>query len=214
MRIAIFISGNGSNLQAIIDAVADKRLHADITGVISNKAEAFGLERAKKAGIPTLALAGKKLSTFERLALEQLEQWRVDCLVLAGFMRVLSPEFIDAFEGVILNIHPSLLPAYKGLDTHQRVLDAGDAYHGCSVHFVTPELDSGAVIAQMVLKTQAGETADELQQRIHKLEHKLLPRVIGWLADGRFGFDNGQLMLDGEVFDAPIRFCEFDVAGK
>lgn len=209
MRTAVFASGNGSNLQAIIDAVADKRLHLDIVGVVSNKAQAHALRRAQNANIPALALAGKKLATFERLALEQLTKWQVDCLVLAGFMRVLSSEFIDAFDGVIINIHPSLLPAYKGLNTHARVLAAGDTYHGCSVHFVTAELDSGAVIAQAILKPARDETAEALQQRVHVLEHRLLPRVLGWLADGRFYFDQGQLMLDGEVFLEPVRFCHF-----
>lgn len=207
MRIAIFISGNGSNLQAIIDAKQNKQLDIDITGVISNKADAYGLTRAKEANIATLALAGKKRETFEKMALEQLNDWQVDCLVLAGFMRVLSADFIDAFEGIIINIHPSLLPKYKGLDTHNRVLASDDKYHGCSVHFVTPDLDSGKVIAQAMLEIQ-DDNADDLAKRVQVMEHKLLPRVIGWIADQRFYLANNVLYLDMIPLDKPLKFFD------
>lgn len=208
MRIAVFISGNGSNLQAIIDAVHNKWLDVTISGVISNKADAYGLVRAEKAGIATAVFAGKKVTTFEKLALEQLETWQVDCVVLAGFMRVLTPAFIDNFAGIMINIHPSLLPKYKGLDTHQRAIDAGEAYHGCSVHFVTAELDAGKIIAQNMLHIHPEDTAASLAERVHTLEHALLPRVLGWLADQRFYIAHDTLHLDQFPLKKPLCFFE------
>lgn len=184
LRVAVFISGNGSNLQAIIDAVTNNQLNIEIVGVISNKADAYGLQRATQAGIPAVALAGKKMHTFEQLASKQLIAWQADMLVLAGFMRVLSAEFIHSFTGIMLNIHPSLLPKYKGLNTHQRVLNAGEYYHGCSVHLVTPALDSGQVLAQGIINVQPNDTADSLAERIHPIEHQLLPLVISLFSRG------------------------------
>lgn len=207
MRIAVFISGSGSNLQAIIDAVKNKWLDVEIAGVISNKADAYGLERAKAAGIPAVAFQEKR-ATFEAMALTQLNEWGVDCLVLAGFMRVLSPEFIDGFTGIMINVHPSILPKHKGLDTHQRAIDEGDTHHGCSVHFVTAELDSGKVIAQNILPILENDTAESLQQRIHPLEHWLLPRVVGWLADQRFHIADNVLYLDQFPLQKPLQFFE------
>lgn len=208
MRVAVFISGNGSNLQAIIDATANKWLDIELVGVISNKNDALGLKRAEKAGIPTLALGNKKLSTFEEIAKKQLDEWQVDLLVLAGFMRVLSADFIDAFEGVMINIHPSLLPKYKGLHTHKRVLEAKDSLHGCSVHFVTSELDSGKVIAQNCFMISDEDTETSLATKISPLEHALLPRVIGWIAEHRFYIADNTLFLDGFPLKKPLTFFE------
>lgn len=207
MRIAIFISGNGSNLQAIIDAVQNKWLDVEIAGVISNKADVQGIDRAQQAKIPTAVFVEKR-ATFEAMALTQLNEWGVDCLVLAGFMRVLSPEFIDGFTGIMINVHPSLLPKHKGLHTHQRALDEGDTHHGCSVHFVTAELDSGKVIAQNMLSILPDDTAASLAERVHPLEHWLLPRVIGWLADQRFHIADDTLYLDQFPLAKPLQFFE------
>lgn len=200
-KIAVLVSGNGSNLQVLIDKMQTGDLPIDIVGVISNKADAYAIERAKTANIPTAIIDkdanGKKYTRvgFEQQALEQLQVWQADLVVLAGFMRILTPLFIDGV-GVemnvpMINLHPSLLPNYKGLDTHSRVLKSGENYHGCSVHLVNNELDAGDVIAQAVTTTHNNENAEALQNRVHTLEHQLLPMVVALFASGVVKVENG-----------------------
>ena len=190
LRIAVLFSGNGSNLQVLIDAMQAGALPIEIVGVISNREDAYAITRAKQAGIDVAVLShtasGKRMAikTFEAHASTQLALWQPDLIVLAGFMRVLSAEFIDNTPAPMINLHPSLLPAYKGMHTHQRAVQAGERYHGCSIHLVTAELDAGLVLTQAKLPVSARDTADSLQTRVQKLEHKLLPWTILLLSKG------------------------------
>lgn len=211
LKIAVLVSGSGSNLQVLIDKQLSQQLNIHIVGVISNKADAFALERVRlaneqqQANIATAIIDkddnGKKYTRtgFEQQALAVLNDWRPDLVVLAGFMRILTPLFIDGVTAAtglnvpMINLHPSLLPNYKGLDTHSRVLKSGERYHGCSVHLVTSELDAGDVIAQAVTTVQHAETATQLQTRIHVLEHQLLPLVVGLFAQGIVTRQDNQL---------------------
>ena len=190
LRIAVLVSGSGSNLQVLIDAMQAGTLPIEIVGVISNRDDAYAVTRAKDADIPVAVLShvasGKRMGikTFEAHANEQLVAWQPDLIVLAGFMRVLSGSFIDNAPAPMINLHPSLLPVYKGLDTHQRVLQAGDRHHGCSIHVVTAELDAGQVLSQAVLPIRHTDTPDSLQKRVQVLEHHLLPWTILQIAIG------------------------------
>ena len=192
LKLVILVSGNGSNLQVLIDQQNAGVLPIEIVGVISNNADAYALTRAKNANITTFVIDknadGKKYkrAEFEQLALEILDELQPDLVVLAGFMRILTPLFIGGVSGIcpMINLHPSLLPAYKGLDTHTRVLKAGDRQHGCSVHLVTAELDAGQVLTQAVLDVNIHDTPTTLQNRVHELEHMLLPRTIHFIATG------------------------------
>lgn len=196
LKLVVLISGSGSNLQAFIDQIAAKQLNAEICAVISNKAEAYGLERARKANIPAIIISHKDFESredFDQALIEEIKQHSPDLIILAGFMRILTEGFINAFSDQILNIHPSLLPKYKGLNTHQRALDAGDQYHGASVHLVTLELDDGPVIIQGQLVLKDSDTAESLQQRIHKIEHQIYPLAVQWLADGKVFINSGKI---------------------
>jgi len=187
-KLAVLISGEGSNLQAIMDAIDAGTLDASIEIVISNKASANGLNRASQAGIPAVVVApvkGQSREEYDQCLLATLATSAPDLVVLAGFMRILSAGFVHSFAERIINIHPSLLPAYKGMDTHQRVLDAGETYHGATVHFVTEELDDGEIIIQSRIKISADDDANSLQQRVHIEEHVIYPRAIQWLSDKR-----------------------------
>jgi phosphoribosylglycinamide formyltransferase-1 len=198
-RLAVLISGSGSNLQAIIDACHSGALDAEITLVLSNRADAYGLTRAQIAGIPTALLSHKDYASrdaFDQAMIDVLDQARPDTLVLAGFMRILTPAFVEHYTGRLLNIHPSLLPRHKGLDTHQRALDAGDSRHGCSIHFVTAELDGGPVVAQAPFAVEADDTADTLAQKVHQREHRLYPLVLSWRAQNRLYLDGKTVMLN------------------
>ena len=188
IRLVVLISGNGSNLQAIIDNIANQNLPARIVAVISNRADAYGLERAKKAGIEQHVLSHKGFSDRQQydLALKNLiDDYQPDLIILAGFMRILSNEFVEHYLHKMMNIHPSLLPKYKGLNTHQRVIDAGDKEHGCSVHFVTPELDDGPVILQAKVKIEDNDTAETLAERVHQQEHLIYPEAIRLFAENK-----------------------------
>ncbi len=183
-KLAVLISGEGSNLQAIIDAIDAGELNASVEVVISNEASANGLNRAKQAGITAVVVApvkGQTREEYDQRLLETLAPFSPDLIVLAGFMRILSADFVHSFADKIINIHPSLLPAYKGMDTHQRVLDAGESYHGASVHFVTEKLDDGEIIIQSRIKIRSDDDAESLQQRVHVEEHVIYPRAIQWL---------------------------------
>jgi len=206
-RAAILISGSGTNLQAFIDAVAAGDLDLDLCVVFSNRPDAFGLERAEKAGIPTACIRHGDYpdrESFDRAVIEELDRLKPDLLVLAGFMRILSPMFVDHYEGRILNIHPALLPKYPGLNTHQRALDAGDEWHGSTVHFVTEELDGGPRIMQGRLRVDPEETAGELQTRVQAIEHQIYPEAAGLVGSGRVVFKDGKSWVDDEVAEEPF----------
>ena len=206
-RTAILISGSGTNLQAFIDRVAAGDLDLDLCVVFSNKPDAFGLERATRAGIPTACIRHGDYDdreSFDRAVADVLDGHEPELIVLAGFMRILSPWFVSHYEGKILNIHPALLPKYPGLNTHQRVLDAGDEWHGSTVHFVTEELDGGPRILQGRLRVNPGESADELQHRVQALEHQIYPEAAGLVGSGRVAFDKGRTLVDGRVTSEPV----------
>lgn len=194
--IVVLISGNGSNLQAIIDTLHDSAI--EIRAVISSRADAFGLERAQRANIPTQVIANK-LAQYDQALLDCIDQYQPQLVILAGFMRILGPEFVHHFQGRLLNIHPSLLPNYPGLNTHQRVWEAGDTEHGATVHFVTDELDGGPIIAYAETVVAPADTPETLQQKVHELEHQLYPAVIKWYAQGRLRLQQNQVLLDGKV---------------
>lgn len=199
LPIVVLISGSGSNLQALIDQSLSGDLDIEIKAVISNKADAYGLTRAKNAGIPTHHLNHKDFESREAFddALQTcIDQHDPKLVVLAGFMRILSEGFTRYYQGRMLNIHPSLLPKYKGLNTHQRAIDAGEAEHGVSVHFVSAELDAGAVIIQAKTTIEIGETADSLSQKVHKLEHIIYPLAVKWFSQARLKEVNNQAILD------------------
>jgi phosphoribosylglycinamide formyltransferase-1 len=181
LKIAVLISGNGSNLQALIDATKAPNYPAEIVLVLSNKTDAYGLDRAKKSDIPTSVISHKDFpdrESFDRAMDAKLKNHGVEFLCLAGFMRILSSWFTREWSGKSINIHPSLLPAYKGTDTHKRVLEAGERTHGCTVHWVTEELDSGVIIAQSALYVMPNDTTETLQHRVHALEHALYPEAL------------------------------------
>lgn len=205
-RIAVLISGSGTNLQALIDAVDSGALPARITRVISNRDAAAGLARARQAGIATEVLDHRGFSdraAYDRALAERLEAAGVDLIVLAGFMRILGDAFVDRFLGRLINIHPSLLPAYRGLRTHERVLAAGESRHGCSVHYVIPELDAGPVIAQAALPVTPEDTPERLATRVQAMEHRLYPEVVRWCAEGRVTLAGDQVEHDGVIHAEP-----------
>ena len=191
IRLVVLISGHGSNLQAIIDNIINHNLPAEIVAVISNKADAYGLERAKKAGIEQRVLS--HLDYADRKQYDQalkalIDGYQPDLIILAGFMRILTNEFVEHYLHRMINIHPSLLPKHKGLNTHQRAIDAGDKEHGCSVHFVTPELDDGPVILQATVPVKDDDTAETLAARVHEQEHKIYPEAIRMFAENKLTF--------------------------
>jgi phosphoribosylglycinamide formyltransferase-1 len=212
MRIAVLVSGNGSNLQALIDAQHGKQLSGQIVGVLSNKADAYALRRAEDANIATAVISHQNFpnrESFDVAMHQQLLAWQVDLVILAGFMRILTPEFVSQWQGKMLNIHPSLLPFYKGMNTHQRVLNTGDRLHGCTVHFVTAELDAGQSIAQSVIQVSLQDTAESLAQRVHQLEHFIYPQVAQWLCNGQLTWENGQAYFNQKLLEKPIQFAQF-----
>lgn len=190
LKIAVLVSGNGSNLQVMLDAMQAGHLPIEIVGVISNVADAYAVTRAKIAGVDTAVLShvasGKKMGirTFEKHALELLNEWSPDLVILAGFMRVLSSEFIQNAPCAMINLHPSLLPNYKGLDTHERILKSGETEHGCSVHLVTAELDAGQVLTQAMLIVRYDDTPESLRLRVQKLEHRLVLFTLELIVKG------------------------------
>lgn len=187
VKTAVLISGNGSNLQALIDAAKAPDYPAEIHFVLSNKADAYGLTRAAQAGIKTIVLNHQDYPTreaFDQAMSEALRAQKTELICMAGFMRILSTAFVEEWAGKLINIHPSLLPAYKGMHTHQRVLEAGEKHHGATVHWVTAELDSGETIAQATLDILPTDTAETLQQRVHALEHQIYPQALKKVAAG------------------------------
>ncbi len=203
--IVVLISGGGTNLQAIIDACKLGEIPADVVAVISNKANVYGLERATRAGIANKVLSHKNFATredYDQALVAAIDEFNPDLVVLAGFMRILTPYFVQHFSGKLLNIHPSLLPKYQGLNTHQRAIDAKDTEHGVSVHFVTEELDGGPVILQAKVPIFAQDTADDLASRVHEQEHRIYPLVIKWFCQGRLKMQNEQAILDNNILPA------------
>lgn len=208
-RAAVLISGGGTNLQSFIDAANAHSIHLELAAVISNVVDAGGLERARKAGIACGCIAHRDYASreaFEQALLESLDLVKPDIIILAGFMRILGPAFVRRYAGCILNIHPSLLPAYPGLNTHQRALDNGDVWHGCTVHFVTEELDGGPLIVQGRVPILQDDTAASLAQRVLKLEHRIYPFAADLLARGRLSCNEGKVLLDGHELTEPMSF--------
>ena len=204
---AVLISGNGSNLQAMIEAVKKKKILGQICCVLSNKKDAYGLIRAEEAGIPTEVIDNKDYSSrqeFEEKMIKVLNKYRPNLVVLAGFMRILSPLFVKHYSGRTLNIHPSLLPDYPGLDTHRRVLKSDDKYHGVTIHFVNEALDGGPICAQssIEIKTNSPEV---LENEIHKIEHELYPKVINWFGEGRLSLSENQVFFDNKKLQIGIK---------
>lgn len=210
LRVAVLISGRGSNLKAILDAIAAGRLPARVVQVISNRPGAAGLRMAAAAGVPTAVVDHRQFAdrpAFEHALETQLAAEPSDLLVLAGFMRVLTADFVARHRGRLLNIHPSLLPAFGGLDTHARALAAGVGEHGASVHFVTAAVDGGPLIAQIRVPVHAGDTEDALAARVLRAEHRLYPQVIDWYAAGRLALHADTVSLDGLALAAPVQFA-------
>ncbi|KAB5627411.1 phosphoribosylglycinamide formyltransferase [Pseudomonas putida] len=204
-NVVVLLSGSGSNLQALIDSLHAEHDSARIRAVISNRPDAFGLQRAKAAGIDTAVLEhggfdGRE--AFDAALMQLIDGFAPDLVVLAGFMRILSGAFVRHYQGRLLNIHPSLLPKYKGLHTHQRALDACDAEHGCSVHFVTEELDGGPLVVQAVVAVAPGDDAQSLAQRVHQQEHQIYPLAVRWFAEGRLRLGEQGALLDGQPLAA------------
>ncbi len=207
LRVAVLISGSGTNLQAIIDEIHLGTSPAEVVAVLSNK-PAYGLERARLANIPTRQVSAKPGQSREDYDGELdrvVAEFKPDLLVLAGFMRILSASFVNRYDGQLLNIHPSLLPLYKGLDTHARALADGQTEHGATVHFVTPELDSGPRLIQGVVDVKQTDDVDSLSARVHVIEHKIYPMAVDWLASGRIRYADGDIYLDGELLEEPRR---------
>ena len=201
-RVVVLISGSGSNLQASIDGMQSTELPLDIAAVISNRPAVFGLERAEKAGIPALVLDHKQFDdreSFDQKLAQLIDSYQPDLVVLAGFMRILTTTFTRHYAGRMLNIHPSLLPKYQGLHTHQRVLDAGEAEHGVTVHFVTEELDGGPAVIQAKISIESVDDAVSLAKRVQQQEHIIYPLAVKWFAEGRLRMDDGAVFLDNEL---------------
>jgi len=199
--IVVLVSGRGSNLQAIIDAVRDGRLPAEIRAVISSEPGAPALARARTAGIPVHVVNHRDFPAreqFDRALMQRIDACQPRLVVLAGFMRILGRDFIDHYAGRMINIHPSLLPAFPGLDTHARALHSGATVHGASVHFVTHEVDGGPLIVQAAVPVLEGDTPDILAERVLAEEHRIYPLAIGWFLGGHLSVEGERVLLDGE----------------
>src|SRR5690349_14944365 len=200
-RTAILISGRGSNMAALVAAARQPDYPAEIALVVSNRPKAAGLTAAVEAGIPTAiidhARFDKDREGFERALQSELEAQRIEIVCLAGFMRLLTPWFVTQWQGRLINIHPALLPAFKGLDTHARALQAGVAEHGATVHFVVPEMDSGPIIAQGSVPVHPGDTEALLAARVLAVEHRIYPQALRLVAEGRVAIDGGRCLIDG-----------------
>jgi len=208
INLVILISGSGSNLQSIIDSIKSGKLNAKISVVISNVANVKGLQRAIDNDIPALTLPHGDFpdrESFDTKLQSLIDSFKPDLVVLAGFMRILSQDIAKHFRGRMLNIHPSLLPKYPGLHTHQRALDAKDNEHGTSIHFVTEELDGGPLIYQKSFPIEENDNTDSLFEKVQKLEHQMYPEVIAWFATGRLKLEEGQVLFDGKQLTETIK---------
>jgi phosphoribosylglycinamide formyltransferase-1 len=213
-RLAVLISGQGRNLQAILDAVGDGRIAAVPAGVVSNRPDAVGLDRARAARVPTEAVDHTRFAdraAFDAALADALEALRPDIVALAGFMRVLGDGFIRRFAGRMVNIHPSLLPKYRGLHTHRRVLEAGDAEHGASVHYVTEQLDGGPVAIQGRFSVQPQDNEQTLAERVMQdIELKIFPQALAWMARGELRLADGGLRFRGRPLATPLTLADLE----
>jgi len=208
LKTTVLISGTGSNLQALIDAHQSGRLDIDINHVISNVADAKGLERAENAGLRTSILEHGAFSNredFDQALALLIAAGEPDLVVLAGFMRIIGPAILEPFRGRMINLHPALLPLYRGTDTYRRAIDAGDSRHGASIHFVTAELDGGPVISQVVIPIEAGDDPDSLAAKLSPMEHRLLVATVEFFARHRVECNNGSIEVDGERLSEPLQ---------
>ena len=200
-RLVVLISGQGSNLQAILDACEQGQIHGSVAAVFSNKSEAFGLTRAREAGVPAHALAASQFAdreAFDNQLMLEIDAYAPDLVILAGYMRILSPAFVQHYAGRMLNIHPSLLPKYPGLHTHRQAIENGDEEHGTSVHFVTKQLDGGPVILQAKVPVFAEDSEEDVTARVQHQEHAIYPLVVSWFVEGRLEMRDNAAWLDGE----------------
>lgn len=197
-KLVILISGRGSNMEAIIRACAQERWPAEVAAVIANRPDAAGLAIAASHGIATALVDHRSFDgrdSFDAALAAEIDRFAPDLVILSGFMRILSPAFVERYEGRMLNIHPSLLPSFKGVHTHQQALDAGVALHGATVHFVIPELDSGAIVAQAAVPVRTGDDAAALARRVLAAEHVLYPRAVRWFVEGRLRLEAGRAVV-------------------
>ena len=214
-KLVVLISGNGRNLQAILDAVAADALPAEVVRVISNRGAARGLEKARRAGVPTRVLRPRDYPdrpAYDAALADAIAAESPDIVALAGFMRILDAAFVQRFAGKLVNIHPSLLPRHRGLDTHGRALAAGDERHGASVHYVTEDLDAGPCLIQGSLRVAEDDTPDSLAERVMtRVEQRIYPQALAWIAEGRAAWDNGRIRFDGRPLETPIHVdCDPD----
>ncbi len=213
LPVVVLISGSGSNLQALIDGAAGGELPIRIEAVISNEPDAFGLERARRAGIAAEVVDHRAFDSreaFDQALMAAIDRHQPGLVVLAGFMRILTPAFVHHYAGRLLNIHPSLLPKYQGLHTHRRALEAGDVEHGASVHFVTEELDGGPVILQAKVPVLPGDTPERLADRVLEKEHRIYPLVVKWFAQGRLRLDGDGVLFDDHPLPRPLLLDEVE----
>jgi len=209
LNLVVLISGSGSNLQAIIEAIGAQKLHANIKAVISNRPKVKGLARAQSAGIPAITLDHKNFESrdaFDQQLIHEIDQHQPDLIILAGFMRILTDDFVAHYHGRMLNIHPSLLPAFKGLNTHQRAIDAKVKQHGVTVHYVSNELDGGPLVLQAMIDVNENDTAETLQQRVHQQEHIIYPMAIQWVAQQRIEMIEQHVYLDKQPLEQPVKW--------
>lgn len=207
-KLVVLLSGEGSNLQAIIEQIKAGNINAEITAVISNCADANGLKRADKAGIPAVVLEHTHFTdrvAFDQSLAQIIDSYEPDLIVLAGFMRILSDSFVEQFKGKLVNIHPSLLPKYKGLQTHKRALENTDKEHGASVHFVIPELDSGSTIIHGIVPVKSDDSVESLTSRVHEIEHIIYPQTIKWLVEGKLKYKEGNVCFNDKLLEKPIK---------
>ena len=207
LGLVVLISGYGSNLQAILDAAGAGTIPVRVSAVVSNRADARGLDRAREAGVPAIAVEaarGQSRADYDGALRAAIDPFGPELIALAGFMRILTPAFVNAYAGRMLNIHPSLLPRYRGLHTHRRALEAGDAWHGASIHYVTEELDGGPVVRQVRVPVRPGDDEASLAARVQREEHRIYPEVIGWVAGGRLAWRSDRPWLDGRAMEGPV----------
>ncbi len=206
-RILVLASGSGTNLQALIDASRERDFPGQIVAVGCNRPQAFALERAAQANIDTFTVDHTRYGSreeFDGALMAEIRRHNPDLIVLAGFMRILTTDFVRALRGTMLNVHPSLLPSYTGLNTHQRVLEAGDKVHGVSIHFVTEELDGGPVIAQAEVNVSPDDTPESLAEKVQQKEHVLYPIVVRWYCEGRIQLGSDYVVFDGQPLNRPL----------
>jgi len=200
LGIVVLISGRGSNMKAIIDAMSHQAIPIDIRAVISNDPDAAGLETAHRAGLDTRVLDHNMFDdrdSFDSVLIELIDEHQPELVVLAGFMRILGKPFVDHYAGRLMNIHPAMLPAFPGLNTHERALEAGATQHGATVHFVTDDVDAGPIIVQAAVNVKNGDSVSDLAARVLEQEHRIYPLAVGWFAEGRLSVKNGKVLLDG-----------------